>query len=154
MKSRFLKAVLVLSLGANAGVLGMMGVNAVRRSVERERHWRRYYPDRASYKRAEQRMDEFDRQLRALREEFGDARPALGRLALADEPDSAEVEQALVRLAEHRRRWTRLSVDFVRSPEFDIGPEERTRRAVATRASLDSARAEVARRWPANKEGR
>ena len=154
MKSRLLQAVLVLSLGANAGVLGMMGVNAVRRHLEEERAWRRWYPDRVAYERAMRRMDEFDRQLRAVHKEFRDARPTLGRLALADEPDSAEVELALARLGEYRRRWTLMSVDFLRSPELDIGPEERTRRVAATRASLDSAWSEFARRWPGTEEER
>lgn len=154
MKSRFLQAVLVLSLGANAGVLGMMGVNAVRRSIEQERAWRRWYPDRAAYNRALRWMEESDRQRQVLRDEFRDARPAMGRLALADDPDSVEVERALARLAEYQRHWMRLRVDFIRSPEFDIGQKERELRVAAARAGLDSVRMEVARRWPGEQEER
>jgi hypothetical protein len=104
---------LILSLALNTGVLAVVGANAYR-DWRAEREYASWYRDgRASVTRVRRMFSDYHDARMAIGRRFPEARKRLGRLGLAESPDSAEVERVLDSLAARSRAFDSLMHDLV-----------------------------------------
>ncbi len=114
---------LILSLALNTGVLTVVGVNAYRNWQAEREHASWYRDGRASLRRVWRMIDEWQDARIAVGRRFPGARQRLGRLGLAQQPDSAEVERVLDSLAARSRSIDSLMQDLVSRMTDERRPE-------------------------------
>ncbi len=129
MKNRWLYIILAASLGLNLAAFGAFVFHRYRRTRAR------FLPIRQAIKNAPQRfaplLNEHHRKMDSLRIEYWSARAELARLALAEDPEPALLEQILQKLGEIHQEMNREVFKTGRNVELLLPPEhrERVRRA-------------------------
>jgi hypothetical protein len=114
---------LILSLALNTGVLTVVGVNAYRDWQAEREHASWYRDGRASLRRIRLMFDEYHDAKMAIGRRFPEARRRLGRLGLAENPDSAEVERVLDSLSARSRAFDSLMIDLTQKMMAERRPD-------------------------------
>lgn len=124
MRQRWLLAVLVLSLAANAGVLGFYGV----RQYEAWRSFQRYQGTWLKPGTSRRQLDRLWADLDRGRAPYFDtlhvATRELGMLALEPNPDSVRLNAALDRIARCTREQSRFGHELMRATHRLYRPEK------------------------------
>lgn len=125
MKNRWLYVILAISLALNLAVLGSFAWLRMKRLSRRTRLLRQIR--QLAPHRVEPLLDLYHLQMDSLRLEYWRARNRLARLALEENPESAEVERTLKTIGEIHEQMNRLVYETGRQTGMILPPAHRER---------------------------
>ncbi|MEO0025919.1 MAG: hypothetical protein ABIK54_04080 [candidate division WOR-3 bacterium] len=125
MKTRWLYILLAVSLAINLAALGSLAWLRLRRLNRRARVLRQI--KQIAPRKIEPLLDAYHLQMDSLRLEYWRARNRLARLALEENPESAEVERTLKTIGEIHQQMNRLVYETGRQTGMILPPEHRER---------------------------
>ncbi|MCX7731653.1 MAG: hypothetical protein N2248_00590 [candidate division WOR-3 bacterium] len=125
MKTRWLYVLLAVSLAINLAAFGSLAWLRLRRLNRRVRVLRQI--KQIAPRQIEPLLDAYHLQMDSLRLEYWYARHRLARLALEENPESAEVERTLKTIGEIHQQMNRLVYETGRQTGMVLPPEHRER---------------------------